>query len=585
MERFLLPTPDYPPKRGGVARYLSALVFTFPDAITPLIWKSFPSYREMLMEFWQRRKQFDVLLTSHVLPIGTVALLFRCVTRKPYDVMLHGLDFDVARSVPRKRIAMCFVLFFARRVFANSQSLANEVAKFSRRSCLVMYPCVGDELIESADIVNANTERSSFTSLRLLTVGRLVERKGHLKVLAAMKHIPNARYTIVGDGPMKKKILDTVIEMELQDRVTLLPHVSDGKLPDVYASHDIFVMPSTKSESDREGFGIVTIEASLFGLPVIATNQPGVDEAVIDGETGILIEDSIDGLVAAIETLGTDLALRDQLGSKGRERVMKQFTRRKTMSIFNGSDSSHTLRMTDSDKTTPLVSVYIATYQHARTLGKCIESILAQTYRPIEIIVVNDGSTDNTAEVLQKFDKKIRVIHQENAGANPARNRGFAETVGEFVICCDADVVMKPRMIEEFVRMLQRHPEASYAYGGFRFGWKVFRDVVFSAEQLRKMNFVHTTTLVRRKDFPGFDPAVKRFQDWDVWLTMLEQGKTGVLVPGVWCDVLIDGESRIGSSWLPSFVYRFPWKYLGWIPGRVQKYNDARNAIVKKHRL
>ena len=584
MERFLLPTPDYPPKRGGVARYLSALVSTFPNAITPLVWKAFPSYREMFIEFWQRRNQFDVLLTSHVLPIGSAALAFRCIARKPYEVMLHGLDFDSARSVPRKRFMMWLVLFFARRVFANSQSLADEVAKFSRRQCLVMYPCVTDELIESADIVSASEEACTRAiSLRLLTVGRLVERKGHLKVLETMKQIPNTMYSIVGDGPMKKEILDTIVEMGLQDRVTLLPHVSDGKLPDVYASHDIFVMPSTKSKSDREGFGIVAIEASLFGLPVIATNQPGVDEAVIDGETGILIEDSIDALVAAIMKLSTDPALRERLGRTGRERVIKEFTRAKTMGVFDDAETFSTTPYTQL--TTPLVSVYIATYQHARTLGKCIDSILAQSYKPIEIIVVDDGSTDNTTEVLQRFDKKIRVIRQENAGANPARNRGFSETTGEFVICCDADVIMKSRMIEEAVRVLQRHPEASYAYGGFKFGWKVFRDVPFSAERLRKMNFVHTTTLVRRKDFPGFDPPVKRFQDWDVWLTMLEQGKAGILVPGVWCDVLVDGESRIGSSWLPSFVYRLPWKCVGWIPTRVKKYNDARESIVKKHRL
>jgi hypothetical protein len=144
---------------------------------------------------------------------------------------------------------------------------------------------------------------------------------------------------------------------------------------------------------------------------------------------------------------------------------------------------------------------------------------------------------------------------------------------------------MNPQMIERFVQQLTEHPDASYAYSGFKFGWKVFHGVPFNADRLRKMNFVHTTSLVRRKDFPGFDPAIKRFQDWDVWLTMLEQQKTGVLVPGVWCDVMIDGESRIGSSWLPSFVYRLPWKYVGWEPVRVRKYREAREAIVKKHRL
>ena len=592
MERFLLPTPDYPPKRGGVARYLSALVSTFPGAIVPLIWKSFPSYREMIAELWSRRKDFDVLLTSHVLPIGTAALAFRLISMKPYDVILHGLDFDAARSVPRKRFAMRAVLYCARRVFANSQSLADEVSAFARRSCLVMYPCVTDEFVEAADVL---VRAPNPDSIRLLTVGRLVSRKGHLKVLEAMKSIPNSTYTIVGDGPMKKQILDVIKEWNLESRVTLLQHVSDGKLPEMYATHDIFLMPSTKSESDREGFGIVALEAGLFGLPVIATNQPGVDEAVVQGRTGLLIDDTVADLAKAIADLANDELLRHRLGRNGRERVIGEFTREKTMSVFaiavipNVREESLIVKVVDPsyrrDDGRALVSVVIPTYQHANTIGRCIYSVLGQAYSPIEIIVVDDGSTDSTSEVLKKYEGKIRVIHQKNAGANPARNRGLAEATGEFVIFCDADVVMKSQMIAQFVQRLIDHPEASYAYGGFRFGWKVFHGVPFSGDQLRKMNFVHTTSLVRRNDFPGFDPVIKRFQDWDVWLTMLEQKKIGVLVPGVWCDVLIDGESRIGSSWLPSFMYRLPWKYLGWQPKRVRKYREAREAIVKKHRL
>lgn len=572
MERYLLPTPDYPPKRGGVARYLEALVSTFPESIIPLVWKSIPRYQEMMKAFWSHRSDFDVIVTSHVLPVGTAALMYRLLTRTPYDVILHGLDFDAARSVPRKRWLMKAVLYFARRVFANSQSLANEAAVFAHRPCATMYPCVSDAFVEAADVLIRSSKPDV---IRLLTVGRLVERKGHLKVLEAMKSIPNARYTIVGDGPMKTVIIDAVISMGLEDRVMLLPHVSDGKLPEVYATHDIFLMPSTKSEADREGFGIVAIEAGLFGMPVIATNQPGVDEAVMNTQTGMLINDTIADLVAAITTLGTDAALCDRLGASGRRRVLKEFTREKTMGKFHA----------DGSVDGALVSVVIPTYQHANTVGRCIESVLGQTYRNIEIIVVDDGSTDDTASVLKVFNTKIRVIHQKNAGANPARNRGLAEAKGEFVVFSDADVVMKPEMIARFVQQLTEHPEASYAYSGFRFGWKVFHGVPFDGNRLRHMNFVHTTSLVRRKDFPGFDPVIKRFQDWDVWLTMLSQHKIGVVVPGVWCHVMIDGESRIGSSWLPSFVYRLPWKYLGWIPKRVQKYNAARNIIVQKHHL
>lgn len=233
----------------------------------------------------------------------------------------------------------------------------------------------------------------------------------------------------------------------------------------------------------------------------------------------------------------------------------------------------------------PLISVIIPTYQHATSLPGCLESLFAQTYRPIEIIVVDDGSTDNTQDVLARYAERITIVKQENEGANPARNRGLKEAKGEYVIFCDADVKMTPKMLEKMFEALQRHPEASYAYSGFWFGWKHFKGVVFDANQLRKLNFVHTSSLVRRADFPGFDEHIRRLQDWDVWLTMLEQGKTGVLVPETLFSVSIDGASRIGSSWLPAFVYRLPWQRLAWKPRRVQKYEEAREIIKRKHRL
>lgn len=234
---------------------------------------------------------------------------------------------------------------------------------------------------------------------------------------------------------------------------------------------------------------------------------------------------------------------------------------------------------------TPRISVVIPTYQHAGTIAACLDSVLRQTYQNLEIIVVDDGSTDSTQEVLTQYRDRICIITQGNRGANPARNRGLAEAIGEFVIFCDADVIMDPDMLEKMARALTAHPEASIAYSGFRFGWKAFRGVPWNPERLRKMNYIHTTSLVRRANFPGFDETIKRFQDWDVWLTMLEQGKRGVLVPGVLFRCLIEGKSRIGSSWLPSFVYHLPWQYLPFKPERVSKYEAAHKIIAEKHSL
>lgn len=233
----------------------------------------------------------------------------------------------------------------------------------------------------------------------------------------------------------------------------------------------------------------------------------------------------------------------------------------------------------------PLVSVIIPAYQHAAALPHCLDALFAQDYPNIEVIVVNDGSTDATEDVLRRYADRISVITQSNQGGNPARNNGFRASRGEYVIFADADVIMRPTMLSTMVRALEEDKGASLAYCSFRFGWKKIRALPWNPERLRTMNFIHTTSLIRREDFPGFDNSIRRFQDWDVWLTMLAQGKRGVLVPGTLFRCLIEGETRVGSKWLPAFVYRLPWRLLPWLPRRVATYEAAREVIRAKHQL
>ena len=231
------------------------------------------------------------------------------------------------------------------------------------------------------------------------------------------------------------------------------------------------------------------------------------------------------------------------------------------------------------------ISVIIPSYQHAATIAECLASIFAQTRKPDEIIVVNDGSTDDTERVLAAFADRVTIVMQTNQGGNIARNNGFARSTGDLVIFCDADVVMVPDMLETMEKALVGHPEASYAYSGFRFGWKSFSSFPFDKALLRRMNFVHTTSLVRREHFPGFDPSIKRFQDWDVWLTMLEQGHLGTFVDRELFQV-IDRSDRPGiSQWRPSFLYKIPWHRLPWSPSSIRRYAAAKQIIAIKHYL
>mgnify|MGYP001157870304 FL=1 len=231
-----------------------------------------------------------------------------------------------------------------------------------------------------------------------------------------------------------------------------------------------------------------------------------------------------------------------------------------------------------------MISVIIPVYNQADKIGRCLDSLLAQTYRDFEIIIVDDGSTDNLDEVLLAYELKLqqakipyKIIVQENRGANAARNRGWAEAQGEFLLFSDADIFWRADALEKLVNSLIHNPQASYCYSSFRLGRKKFHLWPFDSERLRREPYIHTSALIRRQDFPGFDNNIKRFQDWDLWLTMLEQGKGGLFYDDFLFTVA--GGGRI-SKWLPSFTYKlFPF-----LP-QVKKYQEAATVIKVKHHL
>lgn len=111
-----------------------------------------------------------------------------------------------------------------------------------------------------------------------------------------------------------------------------------------------------------------------------------------------------------------------------------------------------------------LVSVVIPTYNRAALCRRAVESVLAQTYRDLEVIVVDDGSRDETRDVLRAFGPPVRYLRQENAGVSAARNRGLAEARGSFIALLDSDDRFEPWKLEAELRVLRFYPEAGMVW-------------------------------------------------------------------------------------------------------------------------
>jgi glycosyltransferase involved in cell wall biosynthesis len=159
----------------------------------------------------------------------------------------------------------------------------------------------------------------------VLFVGRLIPRKGLPYLIEAAKRVVKERnetlFVIAGDGPLKNQVLSDVKQAGLGRNFVFLGDVKENELPALYSCADVFAFPSI-----QEGQGIVLLEAQASATPVVAFNVSGVAEAVLDKETGLLVEPEGGEFAEGILKVLSDDVLRKKLGANGRERVLKELT-------------------------------------------------------------------------------------------------------------------------------------------------------------------------------------------------------------------------------------------------------------------
>lgn len=230
-----------------------------------------------------------------------------------------------------------------------------------------------------------------------------------------------------------------------------------------------------------------------------------------------------------------------------------------------------------------MISIIIPVYNQSKQLDLCLDAISNQTFTNYEIIVVNDRSTQKMSLLMAKYRKvfgiNITFLHNSiNHGAPYSRNKGFKKSRGEFIIFCDADVVMKAKCLEKMYHALKEREEVSFVYSSFRYGNKKFKCFPFDKELLKQMPYIHSTSLIRRAHFPasGWDQALERLQDWDLFLTMVKWGHEGYWIDEVLFTSIGGGGTM--SSWLPKLSY----KLLPFLPA-VKRYKDAVAIVKKKH--
>ncbi len=351
--KIILTTHAYPPDPGGIAAFARDIYVALKNAGCSItVFKAqkknkrstgrisnYMQMIEILLSFFGmiKKKKPDVIICSRMLSSGLMAVLASFFFQTKIIVQVHGTELKGRYGRGWRRWMLRRLYNRADQIWANSKFTMNLLEEYGCEPSRIeiIYPFITKD---AQTLARTFSNKNSNAVPIVFTAASLYPRKGIDLVLKSLSKLPELdwEYRIAGEpqetayvGYYEKMAEDLGVDK----KVTFLGQLDREKLWSEMAGADIFVMPSRGYENDIESFGIVFIEAALFGVPSIGTKVGGIEEAI--GHSGILIEDeNIDELTNSIKYLITDKENRDTLSQKALNRVKENFTekrRRKDM--------------------------------------------------------------------------------------------------------------------------------------------------------------------------------------------------------------------------------------------------------------
>ncbi|MBI3796936.1 MAG: glycosyltransferase [Deltaproteobacteria bacterium] len=436
---------------------------------------------------------------------------------------------------------------------------------FLRDRYLQHYPSLAGRvrvLPHGVRIVGKGERTNARSPLRFLYLGALLPYKGVHLLFQALRDLPpgTAEVVICGHTPQGAEAYDERLRQEAEGLpVRFWGPYGPAELPQVLSQGDIVVVPSVWEEP----FALVVREAFGAGLPVLASRLGALPEAIQDEVNGLLFPaGNVEALRVAMQRCATEPELLSRLQQgvpvvKGiaehvaeLETIYQEVFQEVRMTAGQQPEEKvqplETARGEEQAKretAQPLVSIVIPAYNHAAYLAETIASVLRQSYPHWELIIIDDGSTDATPEIIRRYrDPRIRAYRQENQGLSATLNRGIALACGKYFAFLPSDDVYEPDKLAVQVPVLEDNPAV-----GVVFSWQTVVDAdgqptterqvqewfavaletkeeIFPA--LFERDFLSTPThLLRSECFArvgGFDESLVTAQDYDLWLRVLQ---------------------------------------------------------------
>ena len=372
----------------------------------------------------------------------------------PIYFHMHN-DVDMYRSPEQIR----FLTSAGVQFICVSNYIASQVLKYARKAvCHTLYNGV------DFDAYSKTTKQQAKT-VKFLYAGRIIPTKGVLELVEAFgslldkPDLLNATpitLDIVGfsglDARYEEKIKKEAIKHPTH--IQCIGQVSTTAMAELYNEYDVVVMPTI----NEEPFGLVALETMAKGIPLITTNSGALPEVT---EGGALIVDKnrdfVSNLATAIAKLAVDSDYRITLGTNAYNLARKNVD-------FDINSYYHRLvgivwPKDHAGINDEMISVIVPVYNVKDYLDRCVASLINQTYSNIEIILVDDGSTDESKDMCDKYatiDTRIKVIHQSNAGLSGARNTGLDNASGEYIYFVDSDDYLELNALELMINRSHR---------------------------------------------------------------------------------------------------------------------------------
>ena len=359
----LFVTNDFGPRAGGIETFVIGLIERRPFGQT-IVYTSAQAGSEAYDKAW--KSDFGVTVIRDrakiLLPTPRVARnLSRIIKESSIQVAAFGaaaplglLSASMKRAGVRKTVALThghevwwakvFPFNYALRKIGTSvdsltylgeftqRAISGSLSKVAAQKMVKIAPGIDVDHFSPQDSTQLRKELKLENKRVIVSVGRLVHRKGQDHLIQAMpeilKSVPDAHLLMVGQGPYLSHLKKLVENLDLIDQVSFIGRIQYAQLPQYICAGDVFAMPSRSRffGLEVEGLGIVYLEASACGLPVIAGSSGGAPDAVLDGVTGIVVdgENNQEIAVAAIKLL-QDLAGSKAMGLAGREWIIENW--------------------------------------------------------------------------------------------------------------------------------------------------------------------------------------------------------------------------------------------------------------------